>query len=118
MLQHHKLNFAPFHSCNFCFREQEARDERAKVLREGGVPVDDLSSFDASSYGMNAGCFDDGDPNTTNLYVGNIAPDVDEGMLMKEFGRCVHCVSTRPHHGSPGCCSVKFGDRREMMGIS
>ena len=34
------------------------------------------------------GSFDTGDPTTTNLYIGNLAPDVDEHVLMREFGRC------------------------------
>lgn len=33
------------------------------------------------------GSYDDGDPTTTNLYVGNLAPDVTEAILEKEFGR-------------------------------
>ena len=33
------------------------------------------------------GSFDEGDPYTTNVYLGNIAPDVDELILMREFGR-------------------------------
>lgn len=33
------------------------------------------------------GSFDDGDPFTTNLYVGNLAPVVTEQMLAREFGR-------------------------------
>lgn len=33
------------------------------------------------------GSFDTGDPTTTNLYIGNLAPDVDEHVLMREFGR-------------------------------
>ena len=35
------------------------------------------------------GSFDEGDPYTTNVYLGNIAPDVDELILMREFGRWV-----------------------------
>jgi hypothetical protein len=35
------------------------------------------SSFDDDA----AGSFDDGDPYTTNLYVGNLAPDVDEEVM-------------------------------------
>lgn len=34
-----------------------------------------------------AGSFDDGDPETTNLYVGNLHPQVSEDILMKEFGK-------------------------------
>ncbi|KAG9153619.1 hypothetical protein Leryth_008545 [Lithospermum erythrorhizon] len=33
------------------------------------------------------GSFDDGDPQTTNLYVGNLAPQVDENFLLRTFGR-------------------------------
>ncbi|EFJ48766.1 hypothetical protein VOLCADRAFT_104604 [Volvox carteri f. nagariensis] len=33
------------------------------------------------------GSFDHGDPFTTNLYVGNLAPEVDEEVLKIEFGR-------------------------------
>lgn len=33
------------------------------------------------------GSFDDGDPFTTNLYVGNLAPTVDEDVLKREFLR-------------------------------
>lgn len=36
---------------------------------------------------MNPGSLDDGDPTTTNLFVGNIAPTVDEQTLMNEFVR-------------------------------
>ncbi|KAL3844071.1 hypothetical protein ACJIZ3_001474 [Penstemon smallii] len=34
-----------------------------------------------------AGSFDDGDPLTTNLYVGNLSPQVDENFLLRTFGR-------------------------------
>lgn len=33
------------------------------------------------------GSFDDGDPQTTNLYVGNLSPQVDENFLLRTFGR-------------------------------
>ncbi|KAK1417788.1 hypothetical protein QVD17_26922 [Tagetes erecta] len=33
------------------------------------------------------GSLDDGDPQTTNLYVGNLAPQVDENFLLRTFGR-------------------------------
>ncbi|KAL3630025.1 Protein rrc1 [Castilleja foliolosa] len=33
------------------------------------------------------GSFDDGDPQTTNLYVGNLSPQVDESFLLRTFGR-------------------------------
>ena len=64
------------------YRDQDARSERQRVRRERGSsfelgpPVDD---------GM--GSFDDGDPYTTNLYVGNLAATVDEEVLKQEFLR-------------------------------
>nr|XP_016502510.1 PREDICTED: protein RRC1-like isoform X2 [Nicotiana tabacum] len=33
------------------------------------------------------GSLDDGDPQTTNLYVGNLSPQVDENFLLRTFGR-------------------------------
>ncbi|XP_007890453.1 U2 snRNP-associated SURP motif-containing protein isoform X1 [Callorhinchus milii] len=33
------------------------------------------------------GSYDSGDPHTTNLYIGNINPQMDEEMLCKEFGK-------------------------------
>ncbi|CAN8252242.1 unnamed protein product [Cochlearia groenlandica] len=43
-----------------------------------------LDDFDPSG---RLGSFDDGDPQTTNLYVGNLAPKVDENFLLRTFGR-------------------------------
>ncbi len=51
-------------------REQEAREERQRLRRERG------EAYDPAEDG--GGSFDEGDPFTTNLYVGNLAPDVDE----------------------------------------
>ena len=51
-------------------REQEAREERQRMRRERGVEYDPAED--------GGGSFDEGDPSTTNLYVGNLAPDVDE----------------------------------------
>mmetsp|Transcript_3799 Transcript_3799/g.6509 ORF Transcript_3799/g.6509 Transcript_3799/m.6509 type:complete len:840 (+) Transcript_3799:199-2718(+) len=63
-------------------REQEAREQR------GRTGSGSSASFDLEDeYGMKPGSFDNGDPFTTNLYVGNICPDVDENYLKKEFVR-------------------------------
>ncbi|CAD7701765.1 unnamed protein product [Ostreobium quekettii] len=62
-------------------RDQELREERFKSRREGRATGFDVFPDD------NQGSFADGDPYTTNLYVGNLAPDVDEDILKKEFGR-------------------------------
>ena len=55
------------------FREQEAREERQRMRREYGVTFADDE----------LGSFDDGDPYTTNLYVGNLAPTVDEDVSIQ-----------------------------------
>eukprot|EP00240_Pyramimonas_obovata_P002804 CAMPEP_0118921002 /NCGR_PEP_ID=MMETSP1169-20130426/411_1 /TAXON_ID=36882 /ORGANISM="Pyramimonas obovata, Strain CCMP722" /LENGTH=760 /DNA_ID=CAMNT_0006861649 /DNA_START=161 /DNA_END=2439 /DNA_ORIENTATION=+ len=56
-------------------REQEERASRGRT-----------SNFDAME-DERLGSFDNGDPYTTNLYVGNISPDIDESHLKKEFVR-------------------------------
>ena len=68
--------------CGRSYRDQDARSERQRARREKG------SSFElgsAADDGM--GSFDDGDPYTTNLYVGNLAATVDEEVLKQEFLR-------------------------------
>ncbi|KAJ7563699.1 hypothetical protein O6H91_03G121900 [Diphasiastrum complanatum] len=79
-------------------REQEMRDKRSQDReqrqREGKPRIADLAptrfdempeEFDAN--GRLIGSFDDGDPQTTNLYVGNLSPQVDENFLLRTFGR-------------------------------
>ncbi|KAK3152304.1 hypothetical protein QOZ80_2BG0157050 [Eleusine coracana subsp. coracana] len=44
-----------------------------------------LYEFDPT--GRFPGSFEDGDPETTNLYVGNLSPKVDENFLLRTFGR-------------------------------
>lgn len=65
----------------FCARGQELREERFRHRREGRSTGFDVFPDDCQ------GSFADGDPYTTNLYVGNLAPDVDEEIMKKEFGR-------------------------------
>lgn len=67
----------------FDFRDQEIRKERFRSRKEGRS-----SGFDVVPDRFpTIGSFADGDPFTTNLYVGNLAPDVDEEILKREFGR-------------------------------
>ncbi|GAB4814277.1 hypothetical protein N2152v2_001323 [Parachlorella kessleri] len=54
---------------------KKEQEERANRREQGLPPADERGSFDT------------GDPTTTNLYIGNLAPDVDEHVLMREFGR-------------------------------
>lgn len=55
----------------FC-REQEEREAR----KEAGLPPPREERGSGSFF--DKGSFDTGDPYTTNLFVGNLAPDVDE----------------------------------------
>lgn len=76
--------------------EQEMREKRNQEREQwqDGRPsaTSNLSSrfdelpdeFDPTG---KAGSFDDGDPQTTNLYVGNLSPQVDENFLLRTFGR-------------------------------
>ncbi|CAB4384569.1 unnamed protein product [Rhizophagus irregularis] len=63
-------------------REQEEREDRLrqKHAKLAGAGV-------SSAFEDRPGSHDTGDPNTTNLYVGNISPEVNEEMLCKEFAK-------------------------------
>ncbi|KAL8521814.1 hypothetical protein ACS0TY_012107 [Phlomoides rotata] len=77
-------------------QEQELRERRNQDrdtwrdtrLGDNSVPssrFDELpDEFDPMG---KPGSFDDGDPQTTNLYVGNLSPQVDENFLLRTFGR-------------------------------
>ncbi|OWM86814.1 hypothetical protein CDL15_Pgr015850 [Punica granatum] len=63
------------------WRDSRHNDNSAPSSRFDELPDD----FDLS--GKFPGSFDDGDPQTTNLYVGNLSPQVDENFLLRTFGR-------------------------------
>lgn len=63
------------------WRDGRHNDSSAPPSRFDELPDD----FDPS--GKLPGSFDDGDPQTTNLYVGNLSPQVDENFLLRTFGR-------------------------------
>ncbi|XWS17875.1 hypothetical protein CRYUN_Cryun33cG0106100 [Craigia yunnanensis] len=63
------------------WRDGRHSDNSAPSSRFDELPDD----FDPS--GKLPGSFDDGDPQTTNLYVGNLSPKVDENFLLRTFGR-------------------------------
>ncbi|PSS17718.1 hypothetical protein CEY00_Acc12404 [Actinidia chinensis var. chinensis] len=69
-------------------RNQEREHWRDGRHSENSAPssrFDELpDDFDPSG---KPGSFDDGDPQTTNLYVGNLSPQVDENFLLRTFGR-------------------------------
>ncbi|KAL6888782.1 hypothetical protein ACP4OV_009808 [Aristida adscensionis] len=62
-------------------REGHHSDSSAPSSRFDELP----DEFDP--IGRFPGSFDDGDPQTTNLYVGNLSPKVDENFLLRTFGR-------------------------------
>eukprot|EP00854_Cymbomonas_tetramitiformis_P014233 gene14233-16837_t len=61
--------------------EEMKRDQAARVERNKN------SGFDIMPGDPNESNFGDSDPFTTNLYVGNLAPEVDEQVLKAEFIR-------------------------------
>ncbi|KAK4786488.1 hypothetical protein SAY86_003177 [Trapa natans] len=63
------------------WRENRHNDNSTPSSRFDELP----DEFDPS--GKFPGSFDDGDPQTTNLYVGNLSPQVDENFLLRTFGR-------------------------------
>ncbi|CAN8256694.1 unnamed protein product [Cochlearia groenlandica] len=75
-------------------REQEMRERRNQARENPHDHNSDITSssrfdelpddFDPSG---RLGSFDDGDPQTTNLYVGNLSSKVDENFLLRTFGR-------------------------------
>ncbi|CAN1140433.1 Protein RRC1 [Linum perenne] len=73
---------------------RERRNQERESWRDGRPSDSSLSSSrfdelpdDFDSSGRLPGSFDDGDPQTTNLYVGNLSPQVDENFLLRTFGR-------------------------------
>uniref|UniRef100_A0A6Q2Y0B5 U2 snRNP-associated SURP motif-containing protein n=1 Tax=Esox lucius TaxID=8010 RepID=A0A6Q2Y0B5_ESOLU len=73
---------------------QEERDERHKMKGRvsrfeplAGIEGKRLSSLSAVLDDSAPGSHDVGDPSTTNLYLGNINPQMNEEMLCQEFGR-------------------------------
>ncbi|XP_024362531.1 protein RRC1 isoform X2 [Physcomitrium patens] len=78
-------------------REQEARDKRTaerenrrndrRSLNSGMSDQMMMGPDESGDLDDKLGSFDEGDPQTTNLYVGNLAPQVDENFLLRTFGR-------------------------------
>ncbi|XP_010233907.1 protein RRC1 isoform X3 [Brachypodium distachyon] len=67
-------------------RRNQERDSRRGDTSVPSSRFDELpDEFDPT--GRLPGSFDDGDPQTTNLYVGNLSPKVDENFLLRTFGR-------------------------------
>lgn len=81
----HRPPTHPHTHCLSACREQEEREAR----KEAGLPPPREERAAGSFF--DKGSFDTGDPYTTNLFVGNLAPDVDEQVWgWKAFVPCVH----------------------------
>ncbi|KAI3990610.1 hypothetical protein MKX01_022910, partial [Papaver californicum] len=70
-------------------RNQERGQSRDGRQIEHSAPLSQFDELpdDIDLSGRLPGSFDDGDPQTTNLYVGNLSPQVDENFLLRTFGR-------------------------------
>uniref|UniRef100_A0AAV1UXU8 U2 snRNP-associated SURP motif-containing protein n=1 Tax=Peronospora matthiolae TaxID=2874970 RepID=A0AAV1UXU8_9STRA len=97
-------------------KKRRAIDEFLEEMKERGpAPV----SLEGS--GLAKGSFDDGNPETTNLYVGNLAPSVTEEVLEAEFEQYgeVHSVkimwprSEEERARKRNCGFVSFYERRD-----
>ncbi|KAJ8923649.1 hypothetical protein NQ315_010229 [Exocentrus adspersus] len=64
---------------------QEEREERHKYKGAIRNPIE--SELDLFMKSGDIGSFDNGDPTTTNLYLGNLNPKITEQQLMEIFGR-------------------------------
>ncbi|XP_011196659.2 U2 snRNP-associated SURP motif-containing protein isoform X2 [Zeugodacus cucurbitae] len=65
---------------------QEEREERHKYKHLAGQAVAQ-QIVESAPESRESGSFDTGDPNTTNLYLGNLSPKISEQQLMEIFGR-------------------------------
>ncbi|XP_055702825.1 U2 snRNP-associated SURP motif-containing protein [Phlebotomus papatasi] len=65
---------------------QEEREERHKYKNVARSMLSHLDS-DTGTKENDVGSFDNGDPNTTNLYLGNLSPKITEQQLMELFGK-------------------------------
>lgn len=68
---------------------QEEREERHKYkhMAKSMIPSSSLEQETYKEEGKETGSFDNGDPNTTNLYLGNLNPKISEQALMELFGK-------------------------------
>lgn len=83
--QHH------IHYPNSINRIQEEREERYKYksIAKGLIQTttDPDTSYTREPEPVSFGSMDNGDPNTTNIYLGNLNPKITEQQLMEIFGR-------------------------------
>lgn len=70
---------------------QEEREERHKYKSAARSMIHSQADSDGPTVSTResdlSGSFDNGDPNTTNLYLGNLCPKISEQQLMELFGK-------------------------------
>lgn len=75
------------------FRMHEERAERtklkpmAKSMMQSDTTLTAFTREPAEAPAPTYGSMDNGDPNTTNIYLGNLSPKITEQQLMEIFGR-------------------------------
>ncbi|KAJ2101662.1 hypothetical protein GGI09_001644 [Coemansia sp. S100] len=68
-------------------RDQEQREHKAQRRSHGGQPTEDPPSDDLASRSSTTATSDGDDGVTTNLFIGNLPPQVDEQALCLEFAK-------------------------------
>ncbi|PVV04415.1 hypothetical protein BB560_001093 [Smittium megazygosporum] len=68
-------------------KEQEAREERIKSKKPNAKSANSSNITLLAAFESNPGSHEVGDETTTNVYVGNLNPAVNEEMLLKLFGK-------------------------------
>lgn len=74
----------------FVYRIQEEREERYKyksIAKNMLQTTESEAPYTRESEPVTCGSMDNGDPNTTNIYLGNLNPKITEQQLMEIFGR-------------------------------
>ncbi|XP_058831221.1 U2 snRNP-associated SURP motif-containing protein [Topomyia yanbarensis] len=66
---------------------QEEREERHKYKHMAKSMLPSSADQEPNHTEKDSGSFDNGDPNTTNLYLGNLNPKISEQALMELFGK-------------------------------
>ncbi|GLJ10064.1 hypothetical protein SUGI_0121170 [Cryptomeria japonica] len=115
-------------------RNQDREHRQEGRPNKISMPVSHFDEIpeELNSNGRLLGSFDDGDPQTTNLYVGNLSPQVDENFLLRTFGRFGPIASVKimwprtkeEHRRQCNCGFVAFMNRAdgqaakdEMQGV-
>ncbi|CAI5739911.1 unnamed protein product [Peronospora destructor] len=97
-------------------KKRRAIDEFLEEMKERGPAPVSLERAEIAK-----GSFDDGNPDTTNLYVGNLAPTITEEVLEAEFGRYGEIYSVKimwprseeERARKRNCGFVSFYERRD-----